>query len=168
MNNFPSGAEVLRLRAQYAPGTRVELTAPMQDPYASSSQTSLSSTADLSAISARSVVPPLPTKHAASWEPLKAGERATVRGVDDAGHILCWWDTGSSLNSIPGVDPFKIVGVFTEEIKSQILEIRAEGRTNMFDITTVQRFAYEKGFFALVNFIEDDRAAYIHFVLRGE
>lgn len=134
MNNFPSKAEVLRLRAQYAPGTRVELTAPMQDPYAK----------------------------------LNAGERATVRGVDDAGNILCRWDAGSSLNLIPGVDQFEIVGVFTEEIKSQILEIRAEGRTNMFDITTVQRFAYEKGFFALVNFIEDDRAAYFHFILRGE
>lgn len=91
-----------------------------------------------------------------------------MRGVDDAGHILCRWDTGSSLNLIPGVDQFKIVGVFTEEIKSQILEIRAEGRTNMFDITTVQRFAYEKGFFVLVNFIEDDRTAYVHFILRGE
>lgn len=134
MNNFPSAAEVLRLRAQYAPGTRVELTAPMQDPYAK----------------------------------LNAGERATVRGVDDAGHILCRWDAGSSLNLIPGADQFKIVGVFTEEIKSQILEIRAEGRTNMFDITTVQRFAFEKRFFALVNFIEDDRAAYVHFILRGE
>jgi hypothetical protein len=75
MNNFPSEAEVLRLRAQYAPGTRVELTAPMQDPYAK----------------------------------LNAGERATVRGVDDAGHILCRWDTGSSLNLIPGVDKFRIV-----------------------------------------------------------
>lgn len=134
MNNFLSGAEVLRLRAQYSPGTRVELTSPMQDPYAK----------------------------------LNAGERATVRGVDDAGHILCRWDAGSSLNLIPGVDQFKIVGVFTEEIKLQILEIRAEGKTNMFDITTVQRFAYEKGFFALVNFIEDDRAAYVHFILCGE
>ncbi|NLO46509.1 MAG: DUF5049 domain-containing protein [Clostridiales bacterium] len=58
--------------------------------------------------------------------------------------------------------------MFTEEIKSQILEIRAEGQTNMFDITTVQQFAYEKGFFALVSFIEDDPTAYIHFILRGE
>lgn len=134
MNNFPSEAEVLRLRAQYAPGTRAPLTAPMQDPCAK----------------------------------LNAGERATVRGADDAGHILCRWDASSSLNLIPGVDQFKIVGMFSEEIKSQILEIRAEGRTNMFDITTVQRFAYEKGFFALVNFIEDDRAAYVHFILRSE
>lgn len=34
MNNIPSHAEVLRLRAQYPPGTRIELTAPLDDPYA--------------------------------------------------------------------------------------------------------------------------------------
>ncbi len=33
MNNFPSQAEILRLRTKYPPGTRVELTAPMNDPY---------------------------------------------------------------------------------------------------------------------------------------
>lgn len=33
MNPFPDKAEVLRLRAQYPPGTRVELTVAMQDPY---------------------------------------------------------------------------------------------------------------------------------------
>jgi len=62
MNNFPDKAAVERLRAQYPAATRVELIAPMQDPYAK----------------------------------LKAGDRATVRGVDDAGHILCEWDAGSS------------------------------------------------------------------------
>lgn len=107
MNSFPAHSEVLHLRAKYPPGTRVELTAPMQDPYASSSQTSLSSTADLSAISAHSVTPPLPTKHMASREPLKARERATVRGVGDAGQILCRLDAVSSLNLIPGVNNSK-------------------------------------------------------------
>ena len=33
MINFPSQAKILRLREQYSPGTRVELTATMQDPY---------------------------------------------------------------------------------------------------------------------------------------
>ena len=33
MNNFPSKAEILRLRAQYPSGARVELTAPMNDLY---------------------------------------------------------------------------------------------------------------------------------------
>lgn len=91
-----------------------------------------------------------------------------MRGVDDAGHILCSWDAGSSLNLIPSADHFKIVGALTEEIKAQILEIRAEGRTNMFDITTVQRIAYEKEFFALVNFIETDCSAYAGLILRSK
>ena len=34
MNNFPSHDEVLLLRAKYLPGTRIELTSPLNDPYA--------------------------------------------------------------------------------------------------------------------------------------
>ena len=33
MNDLHSQAAVLSLRAQYPPGTRIELTAPMNDPY---------------------------------------------------------------------------------------------------------------------------------------
>jgi len=40
---------------------------------------------------------------------LKSGDRATVRGVDDAGNILCEWDCGSTLSLILGVDRFRIV-----------------------------------------------------------
>jgi len=34
MNNLPSKAAVEARRARYTPGSRVELTAPMEDPYA--------------------------------------------------------------------------------------------------------------------------------------
>jgi hypothetical protein len=34
MRNFPGPAELEALRAQYPPGTRVELTVPLDDPYA--------------------------------------------------------------------------------------------------------------------------------------
>ena len=34
MKDFPDQAELDALRAQYPPGTRVELTAPLDDPYA--------------------------------------------------------------------------------------------------------------------------------------
>ena len=37
------------------------------------------------------------------------GMLGTVRGVDDAGNLLVDWDTGSSLNVIPGVDSVEIV-----------------------------------------------------------
>nr|WP_319489329.1 DUF4314 domain-containing protein [uncultured Caproiciproducens sp.] len=40
---------------------------------------------------------------------LKPGDLATVRGVDDAGSILCEWDTGSSLSLIPEADKLRIV-----------------------------------------------------------
>lgn len=37
------------------------------------------------------------------------GTQGTVLGVDDIGSILISWDTGSSLNLIPGEDRFRIV-----------------------------------------------------------
>lgn len=55
-----------------------------------------------------------------------------------------------------------------EKIVSQIMDIRDSGRVNMFDIPSVQRMAFEMGFYELVCFIEDDRAAYIRFILTGE
>ena len=56
----------------------------------------------------------------------------------------------------------------TDTIREQILAIRAEGSTNMFDTHTVQRIAFEKGFNELVEFIESNRKAYARFILTGE
>ena len=53
-------------------------------------------------------------------------------------------------------------------IFSQIMDIRDSGRVNMFDIPAVQRMAFEMGFYELVCFIEEDRAAYVRFILTGE
>ena len=47
-----------------------------------------------------------------------------------------------------------------ETIFTQIMDIRDSGRVNMFDIPSVQRVAFESGFYELVCFIEEDRAAY--------
>ena len=55
-----------------------------------------------------------------------------------------------------------------EKIVSQIMHIRDSGRVNMLDIPGVQCMAFKMGFYELVCFIEEDRAAYIRFILTGE
>ena len=55
-----------------------------------------------------------------------------------------------------------------EKIKGQILQIRASGKSNMFDIPAVQRLAFESGYYELVNFIEEDKTSYINFILTGK
>lgn len=56
----------------------------------------------------------------------------------------------------------------TDEIKRQILEIRASGLTNMFDVTMVQRIALELDFYELVNYLEENRKGYVRFILTGD
>ena len=100
------------------------------------------------------------------------GTMGEILGVDDAGQLLVRWATGSSLSLIPGVDSFRIMQkggqIMNEKVFAQIMDIRDSGRVNMFDIPSVQRVAFESGFFELVCFIEEDRAAYIRFILTGE
>ena len=55
-----------------------------------------------------------------------------------------------------------------EKIVSQIRDIRNSGRVNMFDVPGVQRMAFKMGFYELVCFIEEDRVAYVRFILTGE
>ena len=40
---------------------------------------------------------------------LKSGDLGTIKGVDDMGHILVDWDSGSSLNLISGVDEYEVL-----------------------------------------------------------
>ena len=55
-----------------------------------------------------------------------------------------------------------------KKIKEQILAIRDTGLTNMFDVATVQRIAYDMGFHELVVYLEENRKEYVHFILTGE
>lgn len=55
-----------------------------------------------------------------------------------------------------------------DKIKEQILTIRETGFTNMFDVRTVQRIAYEMDFYELVDFLETDRKAYVDFIIYGK
>ena len=56
----------------------------------------------------------------------------------------------------------------TETIKDQTLAIRDTGLTNMFDVNAVQRLAYERDFYELVVYLEENRKEYVHFILTGE
>lgn len=56
----------------------------------------------------------------------------------------------------------------TEKIKEQILAIRDTGLTNMFDVNMVQRLAYERDFYELVLFLEENRKEYVNFILYGK
>ena len=56
----------------------------------------------------------------------------------------------------------------TEKIREQILAIRDTGLTNMFDVNAVQRLAYERDFYELVVYLEENRKEYVHFILTGE
>ena len=56
----------------------------------------------------------------------------------------------------------------TETMKDQILAIRDTGLTNMFDVNAVQRLAYERDFYELVVYLEENRKEYVHFILTGE
>lgn len=56
----------------------------------------------------------------------------------------------------------------TDRIRGQILEIRATGETNMFDLPVVQRMAFERNYFELVVFLEEHPKEYVRFILYGE
>ena len=55
-----------------------------------------------------------------------------------------------------------------EKVKEQILAIRDTGLTNMFDLSLVQRLAYERDFYELVLYLEEHRKEYVHFIMTGE
>ena len=55
-----------------------------------------------------------------------------------------------------------------DKIKEQILVIRNTGITNMFDVISVQRIAFDMDFYELVDFIETDRKTYIDFIIYGK
>lgn len=96
------------------------------------------------------------------------GTLGTVKGVDDIGSIMVSWDNGSSLSVAFGEDACQVVPkVLTDRIKDQILKVRDTGKTNMFDIPTVQRIAFDLECFDLVIFLEDHRKEYTDFIMTG-
>lgn len=111
------------------------------------------------------------------------GTVGTVRFVDDLGTIFVDWATGSGLGVVYGQDKciyytkedeyfykmyFKpLKSGVPEKVLRQLEVIRCEGKTNMFDVNTVSRLAYDKGFYALVTFIADDYRRYGRLIMTG-
>ena len=58
--------------------------------------------------------------------------------------------------------------MMNETIRNQILAIRDTGFTNMFDVHMVQRLAFDRNYFELVNFLEEHRKEYVQFILYGD
>lgn len=56
----------------------------------------------------------------------------------------------------------------TETIRKQILAIRDTGLTNMFDVRTVQRLAFDQDFYELVCYLEEHRKEYVRFIMFGD
>ena len=94
------------------------------------------------------------------------GTMGTVCRVDDAGNLIMRWDNGSGLNVAYGEGRVARM-VMTEKVFRQLLEIRDSGLTNMFDLDMVQRLAYDRCFFELVCYIQENKKAYIHFIMTG-
>ena len=55
-----------------------------------------------------------------------------------------------------------------EIIKTQLLNIRSTGLTNMFDAKAVFELAVQRDYHELADFIFMDTKAYSHFILTGE
>lgn len=59
-------------------------------------------------------------------------------------------------------------GNITDKIQEQILAIRDSGVVNMFDIVSVQREVFDKGFNELVVLIKENKKEYVGFIFNGK
>ena len=96
------------------------------------------------------------------------GTRGTCLGVDDIGSLQVAWDDDSHLNVAFGEDIVRRVPVMSNTVKEQILAIRDTGLTNLFDTSTVQRLAFDHGYYELVEFIENEYKSYATFIMTGQ
>jgi hypothetical protein len=94
------------------------------------------------------------------------GTMGTILGVDDTASLLTKWDNGSGLNVVYGVDRVKKM-LMTDKVFRSIIAIRDSGASNMFDIHTVQRLAYDQEMYELVMYIEEHPREYFHFIMYG-
>ena len=96
------------------------------------------------------------------------GTKGTVVGVDNIASLMILWDNGSHLNVAYGEDIIRLLPGLSDTVREQILAIRETGLTNMLDTAAVQRLAYDRGYYELVDFIASDAKSYATFIMRGD
>ena len=94
------------------------------------------------------------------------GSMGTVLGVDDTASLLMKWDNGSGLNVVYGEDRVTKM-IMTDKVFQQLMDIRSGGKSNMLDLKTVQRLAYDEDYYELVVYIEEHPKEYFHFIMTG-
>ena len=101
---------------------------------------------------------------------LKPGDRGSVTAVDSIGTVFVDWDNGSTLGVAYGADEIKTIPIpMPSKVREEILKLRTlPGCPNMFSINEVQRLAFDNEMYAAVDWIENNRKAYSHFILTGE
>ena len=57
--------------------------------------------------------------------------------------------------------------MINDTLFEQIMTVRATGKTNMFDVYTVQRIAYDMELYELVTYLESNRKEYAAFISSG-
>ncbi len=55
-----------------------------------------------------------------------------------------------------------------KHVREGILVVRDTGRTNMFDVSAVQRISFDLGYYETVDWLTDHRKEYCHFIITGE
>mgnify|MGYP001304016829 CR=1 FL=1 len=96
------------------------------------------------------------------------GTKGTVVGVDDIASLMVAWDNGSHLNVAYGEDIVRRIPMMSDTVKKQALAIRKTGLTNMLDTAAVQRLAFDRGYYELVDFIRTDQKRYVTFIMTGK
>ena len=96
------------------------------------------------------------------------GTKGTVIGVDDIASLIIVWDNGSHLNAAYGEDIVRLLSGLSETVKEQLLAIRDTGQANMLDTAAVQRLAFDRGYYELVDFIASDAKSYANFIMTGK
>lgn len=52
-------------------------------------------------------------------------------------------------------------------VKKQILAVKHTGETNMFDVAMVAKIAVKKGYYELVEYLQEHKRDYTHFIIWG-